>query len=213
MRKFLIVPLLGLALSGCGLLGSKSKPMDQYTLSPEPTQPAGATTACAAVLRVSSVEAAPPWSGEDLLYTETPYQVSAYAYHRWASPPATMLTDAIVKAVSASGRYRAVLGPTDPGNGDLTLAVRLVRGPLQTFAGEGSASAQSSTESMTLTAALAVTSSGKLLGTKEFSARESAAANPYGGVVAANRLAGRLIGELADWLGQAGGGGLCQTGS
>ena len=213
MCKFLMLPLLAISLSGCsGLFTTKSQPMSEYTLAPAVSSSAATTPTCAAVLRVSTVQAAPPWSSNNLVYTETPYQVSSFAYHRWAAPPATMLSDALVKALAASGLYRVVLGPTDPGNGDLTLAVRILRGPVQSFSGAGSESGAtgSSTESFAFMATLTSADSGQLLGSREFSAQAAAAVHPYDGVVAANRLTGELIGRLLNWLGTVNTGNVCR---
>ncbi|MGH8427997.1 MAG: ABC-type transport auxiliary lipoprotein family protein [Gammaproteobacteria bacterium] len=214
MRKFLMLPLLAISLSGCsGLFTTKSQPMSEYTLAPAVSSSAATTSICNAVLRVSTVQASPPWSSNNLVYTETPYQVSSFAYHRWAAPPATMLSDALVKALAASGLYRVVLGPTDPGNGDLTLAIRILQGPVQHFSGTGAGSDMggSSAETFAFAAALTDTGSGQLYASKEFSAETEAAPNPYSGVVAANKVTGELIDRLVKWLGSVNTGEACRS--
>lgn len=212
MSKLLVLALAGALLAGCSILpSSKSQPLASYTLSPALPQTTAVAKTCPAVLRVNAVEASSPWGSDGLIYSDSRFRIATFAYNKWAAPPAEMLTDALVKAIATSGLYRGVLGPTDPGDARLVLAVRLVRGPLQTFAGVERSPA-SSTESMALSATLADLARGKLVAGKEFSAAQAAAPNPYGGVVAANELAGKLIADIVVWLGATGAGGLCQGG-
>jgi len=196
-------------LGACSILPSpKNQPVTQYELAP-PSASAPAPAAakpCPQVVRVRGVEANPPYATADLLYTQTPRAISSYAWHKWAASPATMLTRHITSAVSARGLYRAVLGPTDPGDADLTLAVRLDMGPLQVFPGavagaDQSGSPQTSTEKLAFTATLTRNASGAVVGVKSFAASQDAGPTPYGGVKAAGELSGRLTGRLLQWLG------------
>ncbi|HEX5314228.1 MAG TPA: ABC-type transport auxiliary lipoprotein family protein [Gammaproteobacteria bacterium] len=214
MRKLFALTLPLLLVAGCsGLFTPKSLPTSEYALAPTVASAAVPARSCAAVLRVNSVQVAQPWGSSNILYTQTPYQVSSFAYHRWAAPPATMLGDAITKALAASELYRGVLGPTDPGNGDLTLAIRLLRGPVQSFPGSqsGAAAPAASTEALGFAASLSVSDTGRLLASREFSASTAAAPNPYGGVVAANKLAGDLIARLIGWLASVDTASVCAT--
>lgn len=209
MRKLFIVPLAGL-LGACSILPSpKAQPITQYELAPPAASGAtGAITAaqpaCPLVLRVRDVEVNPPYATDGLLYTESPHALSSYAWHRWAATPGTMLTADVTAAVAASGLYRAVLGPTDPGDADLTLAVRLDRGPLQVFAqatrGGAAGTPGASTEEIAITATLANSSTGAVVGTRAFSGSRSADPTPYGGVAAASQLTGSLLGDMLSWL-------------
>lgn len=216
MSKLLVTVLTAVLLSACSVLPTaKSSPMATYTLSPIVSQVTAATAKCSAVLRVRSVQATSPWSSDGLVYSESDYRIATFAYHKWAAPPAEMLTGALVRAVATSGHYRGVLGPTDPGDASLTLAVRLVSGPLQTFSGSSAgeeAAARSSRESLALAATLAATSSGTLVASKEFADEIPAKPNPYGGVEAANKLAGQLITEIVTWLGEQAAGDVCKNG-
>jgi len=153
------------------------------------------------VLRVRGVEASPPFAGDSLLYTEMPQVLGSFAWHRWATPPATMLTNDILDQVAASGLYRAVLGPTDPGESGLVLAVRINRGPLQVFA-DGKGDSRRSSEQLSYTATLANAGDGTVIGTRVFAASRDADPTPYGGVKAANAIVTQLDGQLLDWLRQ-----------
>lgn len=202
MRKPWIFPVAGL-LGACSVLPSpKSRPITLYELAPSTASKMAAAPAaepaCPRVLRVRDVEVSPPYATDDLLYTQSPHALAAFAWHRWAATPAAMLTADITAAVAGSGQYRAVLGPTDPGTADLVLAVRLDRGPVQVF---GSAPDRTkSTERMAMSATLANGSTGAVVGTRVFAGSHSADPTPYGGVQAASRLTGTLLREMLTWM-------------
>lgn len=211
MRRLILCSAI-LMLSGCGLLSQpKPQPMTLYQLTPAQstsgsgmpaTTTASRTTApaCARVLRVRSVEASPPYASDSLLYSKTPQVLGDFAWHRWATPPATMLTDDILNEVSAGGLYSAVLGPTDPGEADWILAVRINRGPLQVFSRD-KGSSRTSSEQLSYTAILA-NAGGHVLGARIFSASRTADPTPYGGVEATHAIVARLNGQLLGWLRQ-----------
>lgn len=195
-----------LLISGCGLLSQpKPEPSTQYQLTPVSASSMAASAsqaapACMKVLRIRGVEANPPYASDNLLYTETSQVLSRFAWHRWATPPATMLTGDILARVTASGVYRAVLGPTDPGEAGWVLAVRINRGPLQVFTGGQGGSKRQSTELLDYTATLADASDGSVIGTRVFSGSRAADPTPYGGAQAASAIVAQLDGELVDWL-------------
>lgn len=207
MRRLILCSAI-LLVSGCGLLSQpKPQPMTQYQLTPVPASAAPVANAatgmapapCTKVLRVRSVQANPPYASDSLLYSETPQVLDSFAWHRWATPPANMLTSDILGVVSGSRLFRAVLGPEDPGEADLVLAVRVDRGPLQVFSGSAGGSRRS-TEQLTYTATLTNTGNGQVIGTRVFSASLAADPTPYGGVKAANAIVARLNGQLLSWL-------------
>lgn len=219
MRRLILCSAI-LMLSGCGLLSQpKPQPMTLYQLTPVQSSSgsAMATTApasrmapaCAQVLRLRGVEANPPYASDSLLYSETPQVLGSFAWHRWATPPATMLTDDILNRIAAGDLYSAVLGPTDPGSADRVLAVRIDRGPLQVFS-QDKGSSRTSSEQLSYTATLASADDGHVLGTRVFSASHPAEPNPYGGVKAANAIVTQLDGELLDWLRQLSTGKACK---
>lgn len=211
MRRIVLCSAV-LMLSGCGLLSQpKPQPMTLYQLTPaQSTSGSGvaATTpasriapACAQVLRVRGVEASPPYASDSLLYSETPQVLGDFAWHRWATPPATMLTGDILNEISAGDLYSAVLGPTDPGEADWVLAVRINHGPLQVFSRDKDSS-RTSSEQLSYTATLANAGDGRVLGTRVFSASHTADPTPYGGVKAAHAIVAQLNGQLLAWLRQ-----------
>lgn len=203
MRRLILCSLVLLLASGCGILSKpKTRQLTLYQLTPVSTSaaaPATATASCAKVLRIQSVEAEPPYASDDLLYTESPQVLASFAYHRWATSPATMLTGDLLGAVSAGNIYRSVLGPSDPGQADLLLAVRINEGPLQVFRSQGKGK-QDSTERLSYTATLTDAGTGNVLATRMFSASREAAPDPYHGVQAANAIVTQLDARVVSWL-------------
>jgi ABC-type uncharacterized transport system auxiliary subunit len=195
------------SLAGCGLIPKPDNTaVNQYDITPKVAARNTTTVTCAKVLEVRGVSASAPWMGTDMLYTQNKHEIKSYAYNQWAATPATMLGHALVSALKDSDLYRGVLGPSTPGSADLILAVTLNRGPLQVFppqSGENGNTADSSREALSLSATLASMTTGQLIASKTFSDSQAANADPYGGVVAANALAGRLFGEMLDWLGKS----------
>lgn len=216
MRRLILCSIV-LFFSGCGILSKpETRQMTRYQLGPAAASQstgaamsATATVACKRVLRVQDVEAAPPYASDDLLYSETPQVISSFAWHRWATPPATMLTSDLLASVSGANLYRSVLGPTDPGQADLLLAVRINEGPVQVFS-QGSGGDKQSVERLSYTATLTNANTGAVLGTRVFSASRKAAPNPYGGVQAANAMVRQMSSDMLAWLTGLSQGDACQ---
>lgn len=202
----LCLPIVALSLAGCGILPSRdTTPVYRYTISPEIAAQT-ASARCNEILRVRAVEASPPWTTSDMLYRQTEHEVSSFAFHRWAAAPATMIGNALLESAQRSGLYRGVLGPTSPGDPGLILAVSLIKGPLQVFpphSEDRNGAPSGSREVIALSAALIDAGSGKLLAARIFSGTQAAEPDPYGGVVAANAIAARLIEQMLAWLEQA----------
>lgn len=207
ISAILFVCVAVLSLAGCGLIPKPDNtPVNKYNITPKAVAGKTSNTTCAQVLEMRGVSANAPWIGTDMLYTRNKHEIKSYAYNQWAATPATMLGHALVSALKASGLYHGVLGPSTPGNADLLLSITLDRGPLQVFppqSGQKGDTADSSRETMSLSATLTSMTSGKLLAGKTFSDSQTANPNPYGGVVAANALAGRLFGQMLDWLAES----------
>ncbi len=215
MRRLILCSVM-LLFSGCSIL---SKPEAHQTtryqlgaaastgavLAASATAPA----ACDRVLRIQNVEAAPPYASDGLLYSDSPQVIDSFAWHRWVTTPATMLTADMLNSVSAANLYRSVLGPTDPGQADLLLAVRINEGPIQVFS-TGSGGSKQSAERLSYTATLTNAGTGAVLGTRVFSSSRKAEPNPYGGVKAADAMVRKLNSDLLSWLGSLNQGDSCR---
>lgn len=201
IRRLLFFPL-AVSLAACSILPKPSThAVTRYELAPKIPNLARPKFMSSDVLRVNAVQAEEPYATDDLVYSEHPLALASFAYHQWVAPPASMFTHELVAALSKSKLYREVLGPTDPGHAQEILAVRITRGPVQIFhKSRQRAAPQVSKEQMVIKAVLTNADTGRVLASKFFSASESAKPNPYGGVAAANALAGDLLASLEKWL-------------
>ena len=205
MRRLILCSIV-LLFSGCSILSKpEAHQITRYQLGAAASTSATAvaagpaSTACNRVLRIQDVEAAPPYAGDGLMYSDSPHAISSFAWHRWATTPATMLTADLLATVSNANLYRSVLGPTDPGQADLLLAVRMNEGPIQVFS-TGSDGSKQSVEQLSYTATLTNAGTGAVLGTRVFSGSRKAEPNPYGGVKAADAMVRKLNADMLSWL-------------
>jgi ABC-type uncharacterized transport system auxiliary subunit len=60
-----------------------------------------------------------------IVYSTAGEQMGTYEYQRWAEPPAEMVAEVLLRALRASGRYRAVYAQRSNTNGDFLLRGRL----------------------------------------------------------------------------------------
>ncbi len=60
-------------------------------------------------IAVEPLAADAAYDDERIVYRLTPYRLDYYNYHRWSSPPGTMLGNYLEDAFAKSGRFRAVM--------------------------------------------------------------------------------------------------------
>ena len=70
--------------------------------------PPGAQAAGPAIA-VEPLAADAAYDDDRIVYRLTPYRLDYYNYHRWSSPPGTMLGNYLQDAFTRSGRFRAVV--------------------------------------------------------------------------------------------------------
>ncbi len=216
MRRLILCSIV-LLFSGCSILSKpEAHQVTRYQLgavastgSASAAAAASAPPACNRVLRIQDVEAAPPFASDSLMYSDSPQALSSFAWHRWATTPATMLTADLLSTVSGANLYRSVLGPTDPGQADFLLAVRINEGPVQVFSTDSAGNRQS-VERFGYTATLTNAGTGSVLGTKVFSASRNASPDPYGGVKAADAMVRKLNADMLSWLSNLSQGASCR---
>jgi len=190
--------LLALALAGCSgeLLPRPDAPSAIYLLEGNSDaaarpNPAGPT------LAVSAVRSAAGFGTADMIYVEHAHQLQAFARHRWADSPARMLDPLLVAAAEQSGLFAGVTEPGSLIRTELRLETELLR--LQQVFDGGASQVE-----LTLRASLVDTSRSRVLASRVFRVIEPVReATPYGGVLAANRATGLLLGELQVFLGRA----------
>jgi len=180
-------------LSACGAL-KLPEPESQNTFLLDAQLAAAAQPAHRdLVLAVGETRARPGFDTAAMAYTRRPSELEYFAKSRWADTPARMLAPLVAQAIEQAGGFRAVVRGRSPAAADLRLDTELVR-LQQDF------TSQPSRIEITLRAQLVDLRSRRVLAAREFGATERAPSDdPYGGVIAANRALGRLLGELASF--------------
>jgi cholesterol transport system auxiliary component len=199
VRLYTVIGLgiVSLALSGCLSLPHEARQIQTFYLSLDRSV-GGASTIDpkpkAGTLVVNMPVAQPGFDTPRMAYTQRPYEVSYYATHQWADPPARMLAPLLIQAMEQTGDWRAIVPMPTSVRGDHRVEIdqlALVQDFLQ----------KPSQVRLTLRVQMIKLPEHLILGTRLFDVAEVASTDDaYGGAVAANRAADKLLREVADWL-------------
>lgn len=185
----IILLVLFLFLNGCSLFSPvKTENITAYQINKVPSVPV--TRIRRGILVVATPETSSTYNNTDMVYSTTSYTVAAYAKSRWAEPPAKMIQQVLVQALTNSGRYRVVVAPPFVGSYDYLLTSQLVE-VRQDF------TRYPSVERVTLRAQLLRMASGRVVAAQQFKMVAFAPQNsPLGGVIAANRAVSDLARKI-----------------
>lgn len=185
--------LVALVLAGCATLRpTEAEPVRTYLLEAqfdrtEQVKP------IPLVLTVSTPRAAPGYDTERMAFVRQPHRLEYFAKNRWAETPAKMLAPLLVRALEQRTGFKAVTSAGGMVKGDLRLDTEITL-LQQEF------TPSPSRLHMKLRVQLVEQASYRVLATQVFDAVEAAPADdPYGGVIAANRMLPRLLGQIADF--------------
>ena len=126
------VPVLAAALlTGCGFIPTRepAPPTSVYELAVDSASAAPASVVCGR-LRVEPPEPAPGFLTSRMIYSREAWRLEQFAWSQWADTPTAMLEPLLLRALSASGSFSAVLAPPAPVDHDLSLVLRDVRTPV-----------------------------------------------------------------------------------
>ena len=188
-----LLPAGGLLMAGCSGILPKPPPQAQrYTLDDGAgLQVAPPGAAGRPVLLVALPSAAPGYESQDMVYRRGAGPLQAYAQHGWVDAPARMLAPLWVRALQASGSYRAVLMAPSAAAAGLRLETELLR--LSQDYGPGASQLR-----LSVRAVLVDTATRGVVGSLDFDEREPCAAeDAAAGAAAAQRVAWRVAGLLA----------------
>lgn len=108
MMKTLAILVLGVvATAACG---GKLPETRYYLLAAPPAKHAGGDNVI--VLESPTTDAA--YDDDRIVYRTTPFRLDYYQYHRWSSPPGTMIGNYLEQALETSGKFRAVVRDQTP---------------------------------------------------------------------------------------------------
>jgi len=111
-HAWLTLMLAGLS---CGL------PRTQYYTMELPHRPPGSGPVIDSHLAIPRFRADRILMDDRIVYREGPQQVNFYEYHRWASPPADLVTGYFIHRLKDSGTYARVSAYNEGGRSDFTL--------------------------------------------------------------------------------------------
>lgn len=187
MLVLLILAMLIVACSPVTLPGIR-----YYSLAPTHLFVQSHKHRSSSVLYLATPISNPGYETTNMLYVTEPYQLSAFGQSQWVSPPALMLQAMVADALRSKGFYRAVITHAQGAQWQYRLNLTLAK-LQQEFIGP-----QSHVRLEILVTLVDVGHGGQVLASQRFTALERAyAANPYAGVLAANRAATRLSSEIA----------------
>jgi len=189
--------LLSALLGACGVLSQVKAPQPAfYVLDGAPTADLPATRAAlpktpgAPTLIVNPPHAAAGFDSQHIIYVREPHQLEYFAHSEWADTPARMLAPLIVAALAKDPAFAAVVPTPSTAIGKLRLDVEIVR--LQHEFDHSPSRVR-----LTLRAYLVDTETRRVLGWQAFEeVVEAARDTPYGGVVAGNEAARKVIDRL-----------------
>jgi len=194
-RNFLYLVAAAWLLSACSLL-PKPEPVsiNQYLLEYSPDrQAARQTRADAPVVLVSVPRAHGGYDSSRIAYMKEDYGLRYYTRSRWADTPARMLAPLLADTIQATGQFQALYATSGSVSADMRLDTELIRFH-QDFR------SLPSEMHITLRAHLIDLASGEVLATLLVDRSMAADTDDaFGGVVAANRLLGQVLDELAQF--------------
>jgi ABC-type uncharacterized transport system auxiliary subunit len=125
--RFVITICLAMAASLVGASCVATKPVHYYTIEPA-SLPANQGQPDGLVLLVGNIATPEALQDGRIRYRTGSNEAGAYEYHRWTERPGSIVRDALVRALRASGKYRRVIESSSSATGDY-----LVHGKLFEF--------------------------------------------------------------------------------
>lgn len=143
---------------------------------------------------VSQSDAIAGYQTEQMLYTDTLYQLDAFAHSSWISPPASMLTPLIVQSLQHSHYFYAVAAGPNADKTDYRLDTQLIQ-LQQNFL------TKPSTLEFSAQVVLTRVSDNRVIASRTFVERIPCSADtPYGGVIATNRAIKMFTARVTDYV-------------
>jgi len=187
------VALFALVLAGCATLRpTEAEPVRTYLLEAQFDRIVQVKPIPLA-LTVSPPRAVPGYDTVSMVFIRQPHRLEYFAKNRWAESPAKMLSPLLVRALELRTGFKAVTYAGGMVKGDVRLdtEITLLQQEFTT---------SPSRLHMKLRVQLVEQASYRVLATQVFDAVEAApTVDPYGGVIAANRMLPRLLGQIADF--------------
>jgi len=201
IRLLGIVSLTLLSMTtACSLGPTETTAPRTYFLDPEISwkNPRGFSDRLAAsVLLITQPKAQAGFDTARMAYLLRPYEINYYAFNQWTDTPARMVQQLLVAQLDKTGLWRAVLQTSAPVPAQYRLDCDTLILEQQFFA-------KPSRVRLALRAQLIEPKKQSVLASRYFELLEPAPSeDAYGGVLAANQAAAKLLAQIADWLDNA----------
>lgn len=188
--------VLAALLAGCGVLGGRGEPVVHYVLRDAAQAPARLAAARPGVLLLRDTEAAGLCQGTRMVFSRAPGRLDTYQYALWNEPPGRRLHQLLKTRLDALGLYAATASLGSGVAGDWQLNTRLLDCRHDTGQPPGVAR-------LSLEAELVRRDGGQLLARRIFTAEAPARQyDAQGAAEAFSQAAGRLLGQVTEWLAQ-----------
>jgi len=189
--QYMIPILLSCLLTAC-LSPVNNKPRSTYVVDSLPGDVAKSRKG-AGVLLVLSPNARPIYQTTRMAYTARPYEVQYFSENQWAETPSQMLLPLLAETMEATYRFKGVMTPPYSGQYQYVLNTQIL-----SF--EQDNVHQPDSFKMAVQANL-TKSNNQLVATKTFSIRVPLSQpTPYGGVLAANKAAKKILADLSSFV-------------
>lgn len=126
-RKYLLIGLLTLLISGCLSIKHPYQKIDYYTLEYD-SPPMTHLETLPLVLRVERFQVAPVYDTSRIIYREKPFTRDAYRYHMWRSNPGNLVSYFLIRDLRQSEAFKSVITR----NGSL-ISTHVIEGAVDEF--------------------------------------------------------------------------------
>ncbi len=186
--------LIALPLYGCSLRPAETNPVRTYLLDPKFSASTNVARNHDASLLISVPKAEPGFDTPRMAYLLREHELAYYAFSQWIDTPARMLLRLVSQAMETTGRWYPVVQAPSAIRSDYRLDCDHLALEQEFFL-------QPSRVRLALRAQLIDAKRRSVIGTRRFEIfQASSSEDAYGGVIAANEAAAKLLEELTDWV-------------
>lgn len=185
--------LIAVTLFGCSMGPTETTPVRTYVLDPDLGTPARVVRRNDATLLISLPKAEPGFDTARMAYVPRQHELGYYAFSQWADTPGRMLLRVLAHAMARTGRWTDVAQAPSALRSDYRM-------DCDSLALEQQFISRPSRVRLALRAQLIDVKRESVIGARYIEIfQASPSEDAYGGVVAANQAAAKLLDELSYW--------------
>ncbi|PIZ03763.1 MAG: hypothetical protein COY58_07980 [Gammaproteobacteria bacterium CG_4_10_14_0_8_um_filter_38_16] len=182
-------------LTGCDLSPIKVASESSYTMTQWPKKiTISKKSVSRSTILVSTPVASPGYRSSRMIYVLIPYQLKAFANHRWVAPPSELLLPLLADQLREAHYFKAVVTSPFSGSASYQLNTQLLTLQQEFLQPQ-------SHIRLTMEATLIHLSNGHVVASRVFQIVIPALQNnPYGGVLAANIAANQMMHQIVKFV-------------